>query len=111
MGASRIVPAAEAAGLGHLALGLERWIDHGIEPGSFLMAVIENDLRRACENADIGNRAQLFEIVSLLYNHAPAGCWGSPERARAWVERKEFEARNRPARTEQERESGRRRGE
>jgi hypothetical protein len=41
-------------------------------------------LRGACERADDTNRHFLFEYVFWLYNHAPAACWGSPERFRAW---------------------------
>ena len=33
--------------------GLERWIDHHIEPGDFLCAVLENDLKEACGRADL----------------------------------------------------------
>ena len=63
---------------------LVRWIEHGLAPGDFLTAILSNDLRGACERADDTNRHFLFEYVFWLYNHAPAACWGSPERFRAW---------------------------
>ena len=66
--------------------GIERWIEPGIRPGSFLSAVLRNDLRTACEKADDTNRYLLFEYVSFFYNHAPSSCWGSPEKFAAWME-------------------------
>ncbi len=71
-------------GPGGNAGGLQRWIEDGIPPGSFLTAVLENDLKHACEQADIENRYLLFDIVSWLYNESPGGCWGSPEQVEAW---------------------------
>lgn len=66
--------------------GLARWIRYGIEPGSFLTAVICNDLRSACECADDTNRHLLFAYVQFLYCHAPSSCWGSPKRFEAWAD-------------------------
>ena len=36
--------------------GLRRYLAHGIEPGSFLSAVLRNDLIDACGRADDTNR-------------------------------------------------------
>lgn len=65
--------------------GLERWIRDGILPGSFLTAVLENDLLIAVGQADDVNRAHLWEICGFLYNHAPSGCYGSKAKVRAWA--------------------------
>lgn len=64
--------------------GLRRWIENGIEPGSFLSAVIRNDLKDACGRADDINRKCLFEIVAWFYNEAPTGCWGSEDALKSW---------------------------
>jgi hypothetical protein len=64
---------------------IDRWVQHGCPPGDFLLAVLTNDLRAACERADLRNRRVLFEIVSYLYNKCPSGCWGSSERVKHWV--------------------------
>lgn len=64
---------------------LERYVDRGIPPGSFVLAVLENDLRTACERADLQNRHCLWGYVAWLYNYAPAGCWGSPEAVAFWL--------------------------
>ncbi len=67
--------------------GMQRYLDHGIKPGSFMMAILTNDLRGACEQADDVNRHQLFEIVAWLYNNAPGKAWGSPDNVVRWCER------------------------
>ena len=64
--------------------GLMRWIVKGIPTGSFLAAVLRNDLKDACARIDDDNRPFLPDVVRWLYNYAPACCWGSPERVSAW---------------------------
>lgn len=64
---------------------MQRYIEHGIEPGSFLMAVLSNDLRGACERADSQNKHLLFEYVQWLYNYAPQGCWGDRATVSTWL--------------------------
>lgn len=71
---------------GHMRDGVKRYFDHGIPPGSFMTAVLSNDLREALGRADDINRERLFDIVSFLYTDAPAACWGSPEKVSAWIE-------------------------
>jgi hypothetical protein len=72
--------------LGPVLLGaIERYVNQGILPGSFLEAVLCNDLKQACACADTDNRRQLFEIVQYLYWEVPSLCWGSPERVAAWL--------------------------
>ncbi|CAB4131477.1 hypothetical protein UFOVP276_218 [uncultured Caudovirales phage] len=68
---------------------LERYIDHHILPGSFLEAVLSNDLKEACSRADSTNIRLLPVYVAYLWNYAPARCWGSPEKVEEWLSRKE----------------------
>jgi hypothetical protein len=63
----------------HMIGGLQRYFEHGIEPGSFMESVLCNDLRGACLRADDVNLRNLVGIVGWLYNEAPLGSWGSPE--------------------------------
>ena len=77
----------------HMWDGLHLYITEGIEPGSFLSAVLQNDLRRACEAADDVNRHRLRDYVQFLYCHAPHDCWGSPEKYSAWIKRGGLNAR------------------
>ena len=67
--------------------GITRYLEHGIPPGHFLTAVICNDLHEACRCADDENKYLLFDYVMYFYNHAPIGCWGSPDCFDAWVAR------------------------
>lgn len=67
------------------AQGLELYIASRIEPGGFLMAVLENNLREACGRADYQNKNLLFNYMTFLYNDAPSACWGSPEKVKAWL--------------------------
>jgi hypothetical protein len=60
------------------------YIDKGYPVGSFLTALLSNDLRRTFECADDINGARVRDFVRFLYCHAPANCWGSPERVEAW---------------------------
>ena len=65
--------------------GIELYIKKGIMPGSFLTAVICNDLQGAVGAADSENIHNLPAYVSWFYNEAPHNCWGSKERMHAWV--------------------------
>lgn len=69
----------------HMRGGLRLYIEEGIEPGSFLTAVLCNDLRGAVGKADHINIHRIVEWMQFLYNHAPAGCWGSKENYEAWI--------------------------
>jgi len=68
----------------HMRDGFKLWIEHGISPGSFGMAVLNNDLKEAVARADHINKIHLTTIVSWLYNFAPIDCWGSYEKTNAW---------------------------
>ena len=65
--------------------GTQRWIEAGIQPGSFLSAVIANNLKKALGHADASNQVAIFQIVSWFYNEAPGPCWGSVAAARKWA--------------------------
>lgn len=67
---------------------IDRYRDHGVLPGSFLQAVLENDLVRAFQQADEDNGRGMAQIVGYCYNHLPGGSWKSPERVREWAAHK-----------------------
>lgn len=71
----------------HTLDALNRYLEHGIEPGSFLTAVLCNDLQGAFMKADDMNTANMFAIVKYLYNNIPGHAWGSVEHVRAWMAR------------------------
>lgn len=65
--------------------GINRYIEHGIEPGSFLTAVIQNDFVNAVAQADDNNIRNLPAYANYFYNHAPSQCWGSAEVMNEWI--------------------------
>ena len=67
---------------------LERYANNGLSGGSFLDAVMSNDLFTACANADLDNSYALPTIVMYVYNRMPAGCHGSKEIKDAWIAHK-----------------------
>lgn len=64
---------------------LQRYIENHIKPGSFLSAVIQNNLKRACDYADDENLENLPAYVGFLVNQAPLGCWGNLDNFINWV--------------------------
>lgn len=69
----------------HCVDGLIEFVVVGRPTGSFLEAVIANDLMDALGRADVANRSKLFEIGAWLRNHAPGGCYGSRKAYQQWV--------------------------
>ena len=72
----------------HMIGGLRRYIENGIKPGSFLCAVLRNDLCEAVLRADDVNRRALWQFVAFLYDYAPIPAWGSPEKFDAWIKQR-----------------------
>jgi len=58
---------------------LDRYANHGIPTGSFLRAVLANDLFGAMGRADINSSTYLHDTVKLIYNQFPSNIWGSYE--------------------------------
>lgn len=73
----------------HLAESLRAYLEHGRPLGSFLEAVVSNDLIDAVARADSVNMRLLPEIVAFVYTHFPARgvCHGSREIYATWVAR------------------------
>lgn len=65
--------------------GILNYIDRGILPGSFLQAIICNDLKEAVGRADYENMRNIPAFVNYFHNHAPWPCWGSEEKMNAWM--------------------------
>lgn len=69
----------------HMQDAFRLYIENGIPPGSFTMAVLSNDLMGAMGRADDINRARIFDTCCFLRNNAPCGCHGSPEHVHDWI--------------------------
>lgn len=73
----------------HLRGGLALYVEHGVMPGDFLCAVLDNRLFEAVARADEQSLAGLRGITQWLWNYAPSACFGSKEKRVAWVARTE----------------------
>ena len=67
---------------------LVRYVVDHVQPGSFLTAVICNDLAGAVRLADSENLPLLKTYVEWLYNVPPSACKGSKAAMVAWLEQK-----------------------
>jgi hypothetical protein len=63
-----------------------RYLEHGIPFGSFLEAVMCNDLMGAVTRADWHNTARLNQICRFIYNEFPHDSHGSKEAYCEWLE-------------------------
>lgn len=61
------------------------YVKRGYVPGSFLSAVLRNDLISAAEHADDINRGLLYQWACFVYNAVPMGARGSQEAIDNWV--------------------------
>ena len=68
---------------------IDLYVQGGVPTGSFLRAVLENNLSDSIGAADSSNLEALPHIVAYLYNDAPSIAWGSPQKVTAWLARKE----------------------
>lgn len=68
----------------HMREGVNQYIEHGV-CGSFLQAVMENNLVEAAGRADNINVRCLREWAIFLYNEMPNGTWGSREKVAAHI--------------------------
>lgn len=63
----------------HIRESIDAYVQQGRPPGSFLEAVLSNDLKEAIGRADGTNCALLPHIVAYVYNKVPVAFWGSPK--------------------------------
>jgi len=64
---------------------MQAYVEHKQPVGSFLEAVLTNNLKEAVARADPECEAALGDIVMWFYWEAPSTCWGSVEKVRAWL--------------------------
>jgi len=65
--------------------GIIRYYENHIEPGDFLTAIIDNDLKGACVRADDTNKHCLLNYIMWFYSHAPSGTWGRQGAVHDWL--------------------------
>lgn len=64
---------------------VRRYVENGIQPGSFLEAIFSNDLKQAFWRADDTNRYVIHAWVDFICWGVPASCQGSVENFQNWV--------------------------
>uniref|UniRef100_A0A6M3JJ40 Uncharacterized protein n=1 Tax=viral metagenome TaxID=1070528 RepID=A0A6M3JJ40_9ZZZZ len=69
----------------HIREGVKRYIENGVPPGRFLMAVISNKLLEAFYQADEINEERMSDIVFWFYYEAPGNCRGSEDIMWTWI--------------------------
>ncbi len=70
---------------GYMRPGITRYILDGIQPGDFLTALFNNDLKEAIGRADETNCHLLWNYVKFLHNNAPATAWGFAVAVTQWM--------------------------
>ena len=75
----------------HMQDAMERYMERGIEPGSFLSAVLCNDFMSAVERADHINRERLVDYAHWLYQCAPPASFGSVYKFRSWIKERRLQ--------------------
>jgi hypothetical protein len=63
------------------------YVLYRVKPGSYLMALLENDLLGVINRADDQNISLIKQWIRLLYNceAIPGDCWGSTDRVKTWL--------------------------
>lgn len=64
---------------------LYNYFVHGLEPGSFMTAVLTNDLYSAVGRADFVNIDLIPEYARWLVNRAPYGSFGDRDTVKGWL--------------------------
>lgn len=69
----------------HMAPAIRRYVERGIAPGHFLIALLSNDLMGAIGRADEDNQDAIVAWARFVYCELPNGCHGSPEHVSDWI--------------------------
>lgn len=69
----------------HMWDAVKRYMLEGIPGGSFLTALLSNDLIGAFGRADSINAKNMRDWCWFLCNYVPTGSYGSPEKVAEWM--------------------------
>lgn len=73
---------------------IDRYVQFGIPTGSFLYAVLTNNLFEAMGKADDDNRENIWHICNYIYNEITYSCWGSKQNVDAWINKGGLKGKN-----------------
>ena len=65
---------------------IDRFVEHRIAPGSFVRAVLSNDLAGAFGTADESSLRGLRDIMLYIHWEVPARCHGSESKVQKWLQ-------------------------
>ena len=68
----------------HTHEALIRYFVHGMEPGSFLTAMLAGDLYAAAFKADHVNKGTMGHIAVWIVHHAPHNSYGTADIVKKW---------------------------
>jgi hypothetical protein len=69
----------------HMREGARLYIEQGIPPGGFMMAVLCDSLTKSFSRADHINLDAMQNWTSWLFNDCPRPAWGSLQSVETWV--------------------------
>ena len=69
----------------YLEPALDNYLIHGIQPGSFMTAVLCNDLHGAINRADSGNLINFALVCNEIIHRCPPDAFGSEQHVRDWI--------------------------
>ena len=69
----------------HMRSGARLYIEEGIPPGSFLTAMLENNLSEAAMRADETNAKRLPDFADWMMWDIPSRAWGSKQEVEDWI--------------------------
>ncbi len=81
----QIPPAYHQVVMRQYCEALDRYFNQRTAPGSFVRAVLENDLLQAVRRMNPPSWDGLWWLIELLIECAPSEAWGSPEKVDAWL--------------------------
>jgi len=64
---------------------IDLYLEHGLQPGSFLTSIISNDLFKSVAFADSECLENIPAYVYYFYNEAIGSCWGSKEKMELYM--------------------------
>ena len=69
----------------HMRESVRLYVEQRVKPGSFLMAILENNFKEIVGLADETNLSGLQQWAEFLRWEIPSACQGSPEKVQAWL--------------------------
>jgi hypothetical protein len=73
---------------GYMHQGLDNYVYHHIQPGSFLFHMLSANLERAVFHADSYNQFHMVSYIEYFEKYLDPELWGSREKVDAWIARR-----------------------